>query len=301
MRKHLILAFSLYTPLHCMEQPLITHKSDREPREWDARAYDNGCIVQTAAFLHFLTTNKINFNKELDVLDAGCGTAKITSQLAPLVRSIHAFDASKNMVDVAHEKFGHIKNLSFEHCFAEDFTSPKKYHRALMSFCFHWIKDKKLALQKISDCLENDGEFFATIVTQNNPVPIELIAADEALSSCDGIYQFVTGKKLIDLTGSSYPSNEELTTMLSDAGFSIIKQEEQTFTCPVSEEEVRLGMLPIVTNTPLMKLIPNFVFQSFFDYYINIFLSKLPKTNDGKYIETIAQTIVHARKVKNNS
>src|SRR5206468_2570993 len=98
-------------------------------------------ILQTAAFLYFLQKNNIK-TENRTILDVGCGTAKITAQLANKATHIHGFDASKNMIDFARDKYGHIKKLSFEHAFAEDFTSPNLYQLALASFCVHWFEDQ---------------------------------------------------------------------------------------------------------------------------------------------------------------
>ena len=47
-----------------------------------------------------------------------------------------------------------FKNLSFEHCFAEDFQFQNPRQLVLASFCVHWFEDKKRAFQSIHDSLE---------------------------------------------------------------------------------------------------------------------------------------------------
>jgi len=300
MRKHLILAFSLYAPLHCMEQPLITHKSDREPREWDAQAYDEGNKLQTSTFLHFLKTYNIK-TEQLTILDVGCGTGKITAQLAEKATHIHGFDASKNMIDFARNKYGHLKNVSFEHAFAEDFTSPNLKQLALASYCIHWFEDKKQAFQRIHDSLEIGGEFFATIKTSDNPLPMNLIVATEMMPLVETMVSFATGKSLLELIGSSYPSHEEFNAMLCETGFEIIKSEEQSFDCIMDEDELRKLQWPIVSSRPIVKYIPDIFVQSLFENFMNRYIEKLPKTNNGKFLEKIFTTIIHARKIKNDS
>lgn len=41
-----------------------------------------------------------------DVVEFGAGTGRITRQLVPFVKSIHAFDASAHMLDVARQRLG---------------------------------------------------------------------------------------------------------------------------------------------------------------------------------------------------
>ena len=42
----------------------------------------------------------------LDVVELGAGTGRLTCMLAPVVKSIRAFDASQHMLDVAIAKLG---------------------------------------------------------------------------------------------------------------------------------------------------------------------------------------------------
>lgn len=289
MKKYIVLALSLSSSLHCMEQQIIT----REAREWNAKAYEEGNDLQTAAFLHFLQINKIKTEKRI-ILDGGCGTAKLTAQLAKDAHSIHGFDASKNMIEFAQKKYGSVKNLSLEHCFAEDFQSQKRYQLVLMSFCFHWIKDKKMALQRINDSLENDGEFFANIVTSNNPVPLNLIVYQEMKRDIPIIGQYLSQSN--DPIGSSYPSTDDLHAMLHETGFDIIKSEEQSFEYPMTVEEFKKLQLPIVESRPGVQYLPSLLFEPLFNAFINRCLEKLPKTDDGKFVEKVTTTIVHARK-----
>src|SRR5258708_32116264 len=91
MKKHTIIALCIITSLNGMEQSLIT-KPQREPREWDAQAYDEGNIFQTKAFLHFLEKNKIETENKI-ILDVGCGTGTIAANLAEKAIYVHGIDA----------------------------------------------------------------------------------------------------------------------------------------------------------------------------------------------------------------
>jgi trans-aconitate methyltransferase len=280
-----------------MEQPLLEHKPQREPREWDAYAYDEGNTIQTEAFLQFLATNKINTN-DLRILDIGCGTGKIAARLSLKAKHIHGFDASKNMIEQAQKNFGHIENLSFEHCFAEDFTSHKLHKLAIASFCIHWFENQKQAFQRIHNSLEHNGNFFATVQTSNNPTPPELIAAQELIEgmSINKAYKWITDKNLIDLTECTLPSTEELKNMLTSVGFTISKCEQQSFFLPMTKDEIIKTERPIVFSRPMMKYIPDIFIEPLFNDYIDIYLSKLQKVGDDKYLEQIITTIIYACK-----
>ncbi len=291
MKKYIILSFSLCSLLLCMETP-----TQYEIQEWDAQAYHKGCQFQTDAFFKFfnLPTNKKN------ILDMGCGIANISKKIAENAQSIHCVDASKNMIEFAQNNTpNHITNMSFQQSLAETFTSDKKYQLGIMSFCFHWFHNQEEALKRMYDALEENGELFMTAHTQETPEPTSIPAARQTINLADSMYKFFTNKSFIELSGSQFPSNDTLKTMLLNIGFTIIKQEQQSFECIMTEQEIRNTEWPIVSSRPMIKWIPKSIVSSFFEAYIHNYLALTPKTNDGKFIEKLTSTIIHARKITN--
>ena len=308
MKKGIILGLCICNILNSMEKQPLTPRTHllhdvketqiaREPREWDAQAYDEGNTIQTEAFLQFVATNKIDITNRT-ILDIGCGTGKIAARLATKAARIHGFDASKNMIERAQHNFGNIENLSFEQCFAEDFSSSKLYQLAMASFCIHWFCNQKQAFQRIHGSLEHGGDFFATVQTRDNPTPPGLIAAQEMVEgmTINKAYKYFAGKDLIDLTECTLPSAEEVKNMLESIGFTILKSKQQFYSLPMTKDEVIKTERPIVFSRPIMKYIPNMFAESLFNDYIDIYLSKLEKVDDDKYLEQIITTIIHARK-----
>lgn len=276
-----------------MEKQIITHQF----REWDAQAYDEGNELQTSAFLHFLQTNNIK-TENRTIFDIGCGTGKLSAQLAEKATHVHGSDASNNMIGFATNKYGHVKNLSFEHCFAEDFQSQNPRQLALASFCVHWFEDKKQAFQSINNCLEPDGEFFATVSTNKNQKSISLVSALELVPNLKEIVAN-SGKNITDLTGISYPSHEELDRMLCETGFKILKREEQFFNYSIkNRNELKQLHWPIISSRPIIQYIPTNLVQPVFENYIDLLVAKMPKDSDGQLLCKFSTTIVHARKIK---
>ncbi|HLW72597.1 MAG TPA: class I SAM-dependent methyltransferase [Candidatus Babeliales bacterium] len=302
MKKYIITALCTLGSLNGMmeeKQPLIIdRKPPREPREWPAQAYDEGNRRQTSAFLHFLETNNIKVDG-LDILDVGCGTGTLSAIYASTAQHVHGFDASKNMIDFAQNKYGHIKNLSFEHCFAEDFKSEKLHQLALASFCIHWFEDKKQAFQRINESLQPNSEFFAAVSTNDIPKPLTLAVCLEMVEAIDWLRNIVSEKNLTDLTGASYPSQEELSTMIKDAGFNILKCEEQSFSYTIANrDELKKVHWPIISTRPIVKYIPDIRIQPFFENFIDRVIEKLQKNKDGSFDGILRATIVHARKTQ---
>jgi ubiquinone/menaquinone biosynthesis C-methylase UbiE len=295
MKKHIIILLCVMNNINGMEEQQIIK---REPREWNAQEYDNGNELQTTTFLNFIKENNINIKKNR-ILSAGCGTFKAESILAEQAEHIHGFDASKNMIDYAQNKYEHKKNISLEHCFAEDFQSQKLYDLALASFSIHWFDNKKQALQRINNSLKLHGELFGTITTSDNPKPVNLVVFLEMLSSLDWLCKFFTGKTLENLTGVTLISHQELETMLQETDFEIIKCKEQTSEYTFANMDALKKLYwPLVSSRPGMQFVPNVLIESLFNNFITRIAEKLKKNEDGSFTETLYTTIIHARKIQ---
>jgi ubiquinone/menaquinone biosynthesis C-methylase UbiE len=278
-----------------MEQPLLKQKPQRKPREWDAQAYDEGNILQTNAFLYFLETNSIT-TENRTILDVGCGTGKIAAQLAEKAIHIHGFDASKNMINFAQNRYQQIHNLSFEQCFAEDFISSFTYQLALASFCIHWFENKKQAFQRINDSLEINGEFFGLIRTRDNPEPIHFTVFIEMMPLIQTVCSSYIDTTDSNLAGSTYPSHQELINMLKETNFEIINIEEQSYEYTMTENEHRKLQWPIFSSRPIFKNIPTELVAELFEGFMNRYMQKYQKINNEIFLGQITTTIVHARK-----
>jgi len=267
-----------------------------ELREWDAKAYNKGNSLQTNAFLHFLEINKIIIENRT-VLDAACGPGRIAARLAQKAHHVHGFDASNNMITLAQKNYEHIRNVTFEQCFAETFTSPKLYQLGIMSSCFHWFQKKEMALQHMYNSLEFDGEFFADIHTTQDPMPLNLTVFNEMNNEIMEVQNYFKNYPSSHCD-SSYPSLDELKRMLYIMGFDIIKAEIQSFDYLMTKKEFKQFQLPIVKSKPGVNKMPNELFKKFFPLFIERCLSKLEKVHNDTYKYPFTTTIVHARKVK---
>lgn len=277
----------------------------REAREWDAQGYDEADLQQNPSFLDFLKQNT-TITKNSIILSIGCGPGKLENTLAQKAFHVDGIDASKNMINYAQKKYQRT-NLSFEHCFAEDFIPRKAYTLAIAAFSIHWIEDKKETFKRINNSLKMNGEFFALLPTTDNPQPVSLTVAMEMLSILHNSSAHVN-KNLTDLTdktaqnvilGCSYPSCEKLNNILKKTGFEIIKNEEQSFTCTMSEEDIKKTHWATFSSRPFIKQLSADRTQQLFLEFINRYKEKLTKTNDGKFLDKTYTTLIYARKIKN--
>lgn len=73
---------------------------------------------------------RVTLLKDMDVVELGAGTGRITCLLAPLVRSITAFDASAAMLDVARRKLVDQPSRNWRLLAADNRRIPLPYHCA---------------------------------------------------------------------------------------------------------------------------------------------------------------------------
>ncbi len=105
----------------------------------------------------------------LDVLDLGSGTGRLTQLLSPLVNSVHAFDLSLHMLDVAAGQLRSRGYLNFLVSAADHRWIPRASNSADLivsgwSVCYlvvwaedDWKKDLDLALQEMRRLLREGG------------------------------------------------------------------------------------------------------------------------------------------------
>jgi len=302
MKNYIIIAICIINMLNAITKI----KANHTPREWDPTLYEQGNNLQTNSFFDLLEKNQINL-KGCKILSIGCGTGKIESKI-PNVECIDGIDASQNMINYAKEHYGHAApHLSFSYCFAEDFhTKTNYYDRAIASFSLHWIENKKQAIQCISNALKTNGEFFAIFQTRDNGIPRNLAAFIELYPTIQEKISIITQKNLPPLNetplssiiGSSYPSIEEFNNMLENAGFEIIKNEEQTYESKMTKEEIKNLQLPIFSSRPCFQDITEELKEIIFNLFIDQYIEGLEKSENNTFKEIHHTTVLHARKIK---
>ncbi len=272
MKKFIILSFCFISLLNGMEQ-----QPKREAREWNAQDYANGNSFQEKMALEFLEQSNIDlFDK--DVVDAGCGTGNISEIMAQKAKRVHGFDASLNMINYAREKYDNIPNLTFEHCFAEDFNSSIKHDLVTAFFCLHWFEDREAAFQRFYENLKPGGELLGTIHTTSNKKPIALDVFDDMFPNLKSIVTWLKSINVIQATGSSYPTDEELTTMLKEAGFKEISIEKKPLNLVFkNRDELITVERPIIMSRPLTQHIPEILLDYLFNSFIDKYIEKLEK------------------------
>ena len=135
--------------------------------------------------VEFLTS--LISRKDCEILDAGCGTGNHAKLLHELGYSVHGFDQSKEMVEIANSKINncfYVANLL-------DLESEAKYDLIISFFAvFNHLKNYaqfKKALFNLKECLKEHGTI---IIDLHNPQN-----SGEKTESIDGAIRIMKWKK----------------------------------------------------------------------------------------------------------
>jgi 2-polyprenyl-3-methyl-5-hydroxy-6-metoxy-1,4-benzoquinol methylase len=129
---------------------------DKEAAQWDA----NPGRVKLANQVADAIIREAAPERDMDVLDFGCGTGLVTLRLAPLVRSITGVDSSSGMLGVLEEKIK-AQGLAGVRTQLVDFEKNGRvkgtYHLLVSSMTLHHVPDSAALFQQWYELLLPGG------------------------------------------------------------------------------------------------------------------------------------------------
>jgi trans-aconitate 2-methyltransferase len=140
---------------------------DRMPvREWDGASYDR--ISGTMEALGLGVLERLELRGDETVLDAGCGSGRITEALIerlPRGRVI-AIDESASMIDAARERLGPDADLRVGDLLELKLEVP--VDAILSTATFHWIGDHERLFERLHAALAPGGRLVAQCGGEGN-------------------------------------------------------------------------------------------------------------------------------------
>ncbi|WP_160717965.1 methyltransferase domain-containing protein [Chitinophaga solisilvae] len=141
------------------------------------------------------------------ILDLGCGTGELTSQLAAAGASVTGIDASVEMVHSAQQ---HFPDVTFKVADATSFSLPETFDAIFSNATLHWVREKEKAIERMHAHLNKGGRLVIEMGGKGNVQSI-----------------LTTLEKVMAAHGHTYipfwyfPSPAEYATLLEKAGFRI--------------------------------------------------------------------------------
>ena len=116
---------------------------------------------------------KLSLEKNMKILDLGCGTGYFSALLADSVRpegTVVAVDPNKSRLELAEKQYSRPNLVFLE---ANDVSFPEDQYDLVFSNCvLHWIENKKAVLKRVYQNLKPGGQ-FAFSVMANQPTIVE--------------------------------------------------------------------------------------------------------------------------------
>ena len=112
------------------------------------------------------------------ILDLGCGTGQLSSEIAATGATVMGVDRSPEMISQARHKF---PTLEFDVCDARELPFAQEFDAVFSNATLHWIPQADLVIAGIARSLKPGGRFVAEFGGKGN-VQILTTALENALS-----------------------------------------------------------------------------------------------------------------------
>lgn len=174
-----------------------------------AKKWDTDKRIDRAKIISKEISDSIDKNKALTAMEFGCGTGLISFNIYDKFKDIILIDSSQGMIDVLNSKINEYKVDNMIPLKIDIFNKKsldKTFDVIYNSMVLHHIKDTEAIIKRFYQLLNNEG--YLCIVDLNEE---------------DGRFH----KKELDFDGHNGFNQEELRSILSNAGFKYI--ESKTF------------------------------------------------------------------------
>jgi ubiquinone/menaquinone biosynthesis C-methylase UbiE len=129
---------------------------DRAAASWDEKLGR----VKLASDVALAIINEVKPNKNMDVLDFGCGTGLVTLQIQPFVRTITGADSSQGMLDVLKSKIAARELANVKTALVDierEVVLKGKFHLIVSSMSLHHIEKLGQLFEGFYNCLLPGG------------------------------------------------------------------------------------------------------------------------------------------------
>lgn len=189
------------------------------------------------------------------ILDLGCGTGQLSSEIAAAGATVVGVDRSPEMIAQARHKFS---ELQFEVCDARALTFAQEFDAVFSNATLHWIPQADQVIAGVTRALKPDGRFVAEFGGRGN-VQTVMKAFEVALAHLG-----------ISPGGASpwyYPSLAEYSILLENHGLEV--RQASLFDRPTKLEDGERGL------------------ANWIAMFGESFLDRVPESRHSEYIHAV--------------
>jgi trans-aconitate 2-methyltransferase len=153
---------------------VITYNCMPAVRDWDGKAYDRVSGPMEALALAVL--DRLPLEGEETVLDAGCGSGRVTEAIIERVPRgrVIALDSNASMVAAASERLARFTEgssgpaVEIVHGDLLDLTLDERVDAVFSTATFHWVKDHERLFARLRAALRDGGRLVAQCGGEGN-------------------------------------------------------------------------------------------------------------------------------------
>jgi trans-aconitate 2-methyltransferase len=225
---------------------------NRGPREWDAEVYDRISDPQFEWSQEVI--ERLAVRPDETVLDAGCGSGRVTAELARRAGRVIAVDASEGMVEKARERLGAEADVRVADLAELDLG--EQVDAVFSNAVFHWIPDHDRLFARLYEALKPGGRLVAQCGGRGNVAALVRVIIELAADPrFEPHFRNFEG-------GWNFATPEETEERLRRAGFEGVR-------CWLQQKVVRpeepLAFLRAVTLGPHLARLPEELHDPFVD------------------------------------
>ena len=137
-------------------------------QQWDGASYDRVSTIQQGLGQRVL--ERMELAGDETVLDAGCGSGRVTQILADRLPrgKVIAVDSSPSMVQAATERFADSERVEVKLLDLTELELERPVDAVLSTATFHWISDHELLFARLRAALRPDGRLVAQCGGEGN-------------------------------------------------------------------------------------------------------------------------------------
>ncbi len=231
--------------------------------DWDGAAYDKLSDPQFNWGLALLSS--IDFAGNETVLDAGCGSGRLTSEILARIPEgrLIALDSSLSMLESARARLEASRRVEFIHADLANFKLSAPVDLVISNAVFHWVPDHEALFAAVHRALKPGGRLIAQFGGAGNLRRLKTRVAE--LCARELFREFLGGFG----DAAHYESAEETEKRLDAAGFHDIQASTQ----------------PAPTRFPSREAFAEFVTKVNLHRYVALLPDRLKKA----FVENLAE------------